>query len=487
MIKKTVTIFFTIMLFYSNVYAMGTNLNREKIDGLILNKSNIEPFECLARGGTLYKFSDDYEEAWNSNKGDFLPNEEDLDVGIDQNNWDGGFCFLRSFIYFDINLPENAIITGASLKLYVKEVHLSPYNHFNIRIQSGIPGHPHDILEKEDFNRNYYSGNGGHKWAEDFDENQYNEISLNSDGVKWIKKEGYTKFCLRTNQEINGHNSWLDDFIIFSSGDSSKPPKLEIEYETMDIVKPKNYIYINNKRARPFSSPVILGPIDIEVDMPDSDKVDGVEFYIDDKYIDTDYRSDYTCYWNEKVIKSNAEIDIRAIDNNDESIAKDTKNVLLYFNPSPDITCGYRCQETNGLGESYLVSVDTLISNQKLEEIKNLFDEELEAGAKPSEIVFRYVIDFGDNSKQKIITTEEPSCSVSHNYKNKKNSVASSEISVIFKLDLDCDGDHEEVIYSFSGKEEKVKDRSVKFGFSRYVDDTNPMIRIIERVIRTIF
>jgi hypothetical protein len=100
----------------------------------------------------------------------------------------------RSFFYFDTSsLPDNAVITGASLKLYGHGD--DPSTDFNLTVVNGQPNYPHNSLTDADFSiANYQTApNGGQFNTSGFNSSGYNTINLNSTGQSWINKTGTTK------------------------------------------------------------------------------------------------------------------------------------------------------------------------------------------------------------------------------------------------------------------------------------------------------
>lgn len=67
----------------------------------------------------------------------------------------------------------------------------------------------------------------------------------------------------------------------------------------VEIIKPKKALYIFNYKTIPLLKPLIIGPIDIEVDTSDVEfDVEGVEFYIDGKLKNTDTNEPYIWRWS---------------------------------------------------------------------------------------------------------------------------------------------------------------------------------------------
>jgi hypothetical protein len=69
----------------------------------------------------------------------------------------------------------------------------------------------------------------------------------------------------------------------------------------MEITNPKNAIYLRNKEIMPFPVPVIIGKIDINVDVINLEYgIDRVEFYIDGILKETDITEPYSLVWDER-------------------------------------------------------------------------------------------------------------------------------------------------------------------------------------------
>lgn len=66
----------------------------------------------------------------------------------------------------------------------------------------------------------------------------------------------------------------------------------------IDIIKPDNAFYYNDKELFSFFMPLIIGPITIEAEVT-GDIAERVEFYINDELKNTDYTEPYTWFWDE--------------------------------------------------------------------------------------------------------------------------------------------------------------------------------------------
>jgi len=170
-----------------------------------------------------------------------IPADDGGDIPVPDVDFDS-FSISRGFMFFDTSaIPDNMIIKDAALAISgVLSPHLA--QHFNIVIQNGQPDYPHIPLEPSDYNRTKYDGNGSSINTEDFSQNNYNYIHLNSDGKTWINKQGVTKLCLRSDRDINGippvrlngvlrpPQISLSNTINVAMYEGNLPPKLTIIY-----------------------------------------------------------------------------------------------------------------------------------------------------------------------------------------------------------------------------------------------------------------
>jgi len=110
----------------------------------------------------------------------------------------------------------------------------SPTASFNLIIQNGQPIYPHMPMEREDYYYNHYSGYGGSISSSEISNSSFNlyNITLNSNGLQWINKEGVTKLCLRTLLEIGGYKPSDNQLIwiyAYEKG-ANFAPKLYVKY-----------------------------------------------------------------------------------------------------------------------------------------------------------------------------------------------------------------------------------------------------------------
>ena len=160
------------------------------------------------------------------------------------------YSIWRSYLYFDTSgIPDDALITSATLKLYGNSDSSNP--DFLITIQNGQPTYPHNPLENGDYDKSYYSGDGGSlTTVGGFSTTSYNDIVLNSTGLGWIDAEGTTKLCLRSDREIAGTVPTTQELVYFwTSEEPTKEPILEVHYLEGALVSKEDalLVYVNGE------------------------------------------------------------------------------------------------------------------------------------------------------------------------------------------------------------------------------------------------
>jgi len=123
------------------------------------------------------------------------------------------FEIYRGFVFFDTSDVAGRIL-DATLRLYTPGwAGSEETEEFTIVIQSGMPTYPTDPLAAADYNRTKYSGDLGSYsitvagWDA---EAEYIDIPLNADGIAAINKGGVTKFCLRSDKDIDGTGTYSE-------------------------------------------------------------------------------------------------------------------------------------------------------------------------------------------------------------------------------------------------------------------------------------
>ncbi len=142
----------------------------------------------------------------------------------------------RGFVYFNTSaLPTNAYLDNATLSLYKKDDYSA--TDFDLTIQNGQPTNPHNPMQTGDYNKNYYSGNGGRFNTTSFTSG-YNAIHMNN--LSWINKTGVTKLCLRSSRDISGTAPTGNEYINVYSYEHpgiGYQPKLVINYRNQSKIK----------------------------------------------------------------------------------------------------------------------------------------------------------------------------------------------------------------------------------------------------------
>jgi hypothetical protein len=145
------------------------------------------------------------------------------------------YYIYRGFVFFNTSvLPSNAYLDNATLSIYKKDDYST--TDFDITIQNGQPTYPHNPMQSSDYNKNYYSGNGGMLNTSMFTSG-YNAIPLSN--LNLINKTGITKLCLRSSRDINGNTPTGSEYINVHSNEflGMCPPKLVINYRNQSKIK----------------------------------------------------------------------------------------------------------------------------------------------------------------------------------------------------------------------------------------------------------
>ena len=153
----------------------------------------------LTRSARAYKTDAVYATARNAVSADAL-NQSIIYIGQDLA---GNYTIYRGMLLFDTSaIPVDAIIFLAKIRLYALADWFPPAENLLV-VTNGQPARPSDPVVVGDFDRTFYSGDGG-SMELTLTSGQYVDITLNATGRSWINKGGITKFCLRTTFEIDG-------------------------------------------------------------------------------------------------------------------------------------------------------------------------------------------------------------------------------------------------------------------------------------------
>ena len=213
----------------------------------------------------------------------------------------------------------------------------------------------------------------------------------------------------------------------------------DVEPPCIEITKPQNALYINDKKLCFASYPIIFGPIHVQADAFDSESgIDKVEFYLNNKLKQTDEEAPYTWYWNEPGIGMIMTLKVKVYDN-DGNNRQDQKTIYLYCNPSGSF--GNECIND----DSILTSKNFQNNKYKKEFTIGLpnsegfdIDEMEEQGIK---ILYTYEFDFGDGATETVENVEDSSYSVEHTYAKIGTYEVSTKITADIEVDMDCEYD----------------------------------------------
>ena len=234
------------LLLISNFLVSAVQTNKTENASNITTLSDNDVFYSTTSDSGITQTSSTYDNAWESEMG--IYNDERLNFSI------GHTAFIfpspssvkifqveRSMIFFDTsNLPDDASIISATLSLY-GNAKIIVDEEINLIVQNGYDPYPHEPVIAEDFGDSHYYGNCGSISSNDFITTGYNEITLNSEGISEINKQGTSKYCLRIDKEINKESPWdgtgygfyQEFFNVYSSDmGGSYRPKLTVEYTT---------------------------------------------------------------------------------------------------------------------------------------------------------------------------------------------------------------------------------------------------------------
>jgi hypothetical protein len=185
--------------------------------------------------GYIYTSNSNYYTTRNATSGTVASSASTLYIG--QRKFGSTYFIYRGFVMFNTTaLPSNAYIDSATVSLYKNSDYST--TDFSITAQNGQPTYPHSPLQSTDYNKNYYSGDGGSLNTSGFG-NGYNSISLNGNGIGWLNKTGWTKLCLRSNKDINGSAPTGNEFVIVYANEqgSGYQPKLVVTYRNQSKIK----------------------------------------------------------------------------------------------------------------------------------------------------------------------------------------------------------------------------------------------------------
>jgi hypothetical protein len=147
------------------------------------------------------------------------------------------YTIYRGSLFFDTSsLPNDAVIDSAILSVYVTDDYST--TDFNVTVQNGQPTYPHDPIVSGDYYYQNYAGAGGTRGTGDgLSEDAYWNITLSATGEGWISLTGYTKLCLRSQEDIDNSAPTANEALQFYSAEAgaSYEPKLYVTYTIPDL------------------------------------------------------------------------------------------------------------------------------------------------------------------------------------------------------------------------------------------------------------
>ncbi len=189
----------------------------------------------LSSDGNIYNSGSNYNTVRSALSGTVNSTRSYISIGQWKTGLPATYYIYRGFVFFNTSaLPSNAYLDNATLSVYKKDDYSA--TDFDITIQNGQPTYPHNPMQSSDYNRNYYSGNGGTLNTSGFTSG-YNTIKLND--LRWINKTGITQLCLRSSKDISGIAPTGSEYVNVHSNEflGMCPPKLVINYRNQSKIK----------------------------------------------------------------------------------------------------------------------------------------------------------------------------------------------------------------------------------------------------------
>lgn len=188
-------------------------------------------FTSSSADAYAYGRSSVYNTAW-TNATSYSSSDTNTHIYVDQAKGTTYYYIDRGYLYFDTSsIPSGATISQAQLALYLHEKY-NDDSPFSVVLQTGGATYPHNPFVAADYNKTYYSGDGGSLSYDSSTIGNYNYIVFNSTGLGYITKAGASKFCLRTSDDINGTTPVGENSMIFYSYEmgSGFQPTLLVNY-----------------------------------------------------------------------------------------------------------------------------------------------------------------------------------------------------------------------------------------------------------------
>ncbi|MFH1255610.1 MAG: RHS repeat-associated core domain-containing protein [bacterium] len=153
----------------------------------------------------------------------------------------------RAFLPFNTSgLPDDAVISAATLNIYVDFMFTGGYFGITQTNQAAISSLTAEDYDACGFTHNPVEGTNART---KITATGWKSFALNTNGMNWISKTGYTKLGIRTAADLDDTAVYSDQFIRFHSSEqpgTETDPYLDITYtvpETNDYIQDLNYVY----------------------------------------------------------------------------------------------------------------------------------------------------------------------------------------------------------------------------------------------------
>jgi hypothetical protein len=188
--------------------------------------------------GYTYVSNGNYNYAWLSLTGTVDSTSTSIAIGQNRAGSPYTYTIDRGYLYFNTSqLSSNAYIDTATLGLY--KVADYSTTDFQITVQNGQPTYPHSPMQTGDYSKAAYSGNGGSLNTVEFTTG-YNSLPLNTQGISWLNRTGWTKLCLRSSRDISGTSPTGSEYVTINSFEyplTGHQPRLVIAYRNQSKIK----------------------------------------------------------------------------------------------------------------------------------------------------------------------------------------------------------------------------------------------------------
>lgn len=187
-----------------------------------------ETFTTSSYDGYIYNINAVYATARTAATGSQDDSSAYFLVGQDKTG--PNYMLDRGFVYFNTAPLESAIhIIEATVSLYV----VTDYSatDFDVCVQSGMPTYPSIPMGAGDYLYSHYGSTvGGSRNTNTITAQGYWNITLNATGIAWITTTGWTKFCLRSGNDVGAVAPSGDEYLSIRTNDVSLGAKLYISY-----------------------------------------------------------------------------------------------------------------------------------------------------------------------------------------------------------------------------------------------------------------